>query len=291
MAVDDVDALAFDDLASVAKLEAGEKYQSVMAVRSACGTAAGGGAWGGGPWGGPPSPAYPPYPPTSHRQRVRHALDHGCDAGPALGPAAGPPLAAGPSAPAAPDAPVGVEADPTYRLLVDCNALAVEIDNEIAGVHAFARDKYRPKVRDRGGGRGEGGGVGGGWGWCGLAGEALRGKVGGARRRHPRRTLPPSTAPKPPAPTEPSQFPELESLVHHPLDYARVVTRLGNAEDAAGVELDDVLPQATIMVVCVTASTTAGAALPPDQLDAVLQACAMIQRLDEDKVWGWRRGL
>jgi U4/U6 small nuclear ribonucleoprotein PRP31 len=31
------------------------------------------------------------------------------------------------------------------RLLVECNRLAVDIDNEIAVVHTFIRDKYRPK--------------------------------------------------------------------------------------------------------------------------------------------------
>lgn len=31
------------------------------------------------------------------------------------------------------------------RLLVECNRLAVDIDNEIAIVHTFIRDKYRPK--------------------------------------------------------------------------------------------------------------------------------------------------
>jgi hypothetical protein len=31
------------------------------------------------------------------------------------------------------------------RLLVQCNRLAVDIDNEIAVVHTFIRDKYRPK--------------------------------------------------------------------------------------------------------------------------------------------------
>ena len=35
------------------------------------------------------------------------------------------------------------EEDPTYRLLVDCNQLAVDIDNEIAIVHVFMRDKYK----------------------------------------------------------------------------------------------------------------------------------------------------
>lgn len=53
------------------------------------------------------------------------------------------------------------------RLLVDCNQLAVDVDNEIAIIHNFMRDKYRLK------------------------------------------------------------FPELESLVHHPIDYARVIQAIG----------------------------------------------------------------
>ncbi len=52
---------------------------------------------------------------------------------------------------------------PSYRLLVDCNQLAVDIDNEIIVVYNFLRDRYKTK------------------------------------------------------------FPELESLVHNPLEYARVV--------------------------------------------------------------------
>ena len=51
---------------------------------------------------------------------------------------------------------------------MDCNQLAVEIDAEIAVIHNWVRDQYRPK------------------------------------------------------------FPELESLVHHPIDYARVVKAIGN---------------------------------------------------------------
>ena len=75
------------------------------------------------------------------------------------------------------------ETDPTYRLLVDCNQLAVDIDNEIAIVHSFMKDKYRMK------------------------------------------------------------FPELESLVHHPIDYARVIKTIGNEMDITLVNLEDILPQ------------------------------------------------
>ena len=51
---------------------------------------------------------------------------------------------------------------------MDCNQLAVDIDAEIAVIHNWVKDHYRPK------------------------------------------------------------FPELESLVHHPIDYARVVSAIAN---------------------------------------------------------------
>lgn len=35
------------------------------------------------------------------------------------------------------------EEDPTYKLLVECNALVVDIENEIAIIHNFIRDRYR----------------------------------------------------------------------------------------------------------------------------------------------------
>jgi U4/U6 small nuclear ribonucleoprotein PRP31 len=37
------------------------------------------------------------------------------------------------------------EEDPAYKLIVDCNSLAVDIDNEIITVYNFIRDKYKPK--------------------------------------------------------------------------------------------------------------------------------------------------
>ncbi|KAK9917190.1 hypothetical protein WJX75_001712 [Coccomyxa subellipsoidea] len=115
------------------------------------------------------------------------------------------------------------EEGPTYRLLVDCNQLAVDIDNEIAVVHNFMRDKYRPK------------------------------------------------------------FPELESLVHHPMDYARVVQKIGNEMDMTLIDLEDILPQATVMVVSVTASTTSGKQLSEENLRRVLGAADMALQLDADK--------
>ena len=112
-----------------------------------------------------------------------------------------------------------MDADPAYRLLIDCNALAVDIEGEIASLAALARTLYRPK------------------------------------------------------------FPELESLVHHPVDYARVVRALGNADDPSTVPLDGLLPQATLMVVAVTAATTAGRPLAEAALAEVMATCDMILRV------------
>ena len=41
-----------------------------------------------------------------------------------------------------------------------------------------------------------------------------------------------------------AKFPELESLVHHAVDYARVVRSIGNEMDLTLVDLEDILPQA-----------------------------------------------
>ena len=53
--------------------------------------------------------------------------------------------------------------------------------------------------------------------------------------------------------------------------------------DLTMVNLDDVLPQATIMVVSVTASTTSGQPLSSDILQKVLDAASIALQLDEDK--------
>jgi U4/U6 small nuclear ribonucleoprotein PRP31 len=56
------------------------------------------------------------------------------------------------------------------------------------------------------------------------------------------------------------RFPELDSLVVLPMDYIKTVRELGNElENAKNNEaLHQVITQATIMVVSVTASTTQG---------------------------------
>ncbi|PWA46619.1 glyoxysomal fatty acid beta-oxidation multifunctional protein MFP-a [Artemisia annua] len=61
-------------------------------------------------------------------------------------------------------------------------------------------------------------------------------------------------------------FPELESLVHHPIDYARAAKKIGNEVDLTVLDLEGLLPAAIIMVISVTASTKSGQPLPKDVL-------------------------
>ena len=46
------------------------------------------------------------------------------------------------------------------------------------------------------------------------------------------------------------KFPELESLVHHPMDYARVVQKIGNEMDMTLIDLEDILPQVCAALTC-----------------------------------------
>ena len=62
------------------------------------------------------------------------------------------------------------------------------------------------------------------------------------------------------------KFPELESLVHHPIDYARATKKIGNEVDLTVLDLEGLLPAAIIMVISVTASTKSGKPLPEDVL-------------------------
>ncbi len=46
--------------------------------------------------------------------------------------------------------------------------------------------------------------------------------------------------------------------VHHPIDYARVVQRISNEMDLTLVNLDDILPAATVMVRVIRRAMAAG---------------------------------
>ncbi|KAK3551493.1 hypothetical protein QTP70_017382 [Hemibagrus guttatus] len=81
------------------------------------------------------------------------------------------------------------------------------------------------------------------------------------------------------------RFPELESLVPSTLDYIRTVKELGNNLDKCknNETLQQILTNATIMVVSVTASTTQGTLLADDELQRLEEACDMALELNQSK--------
>ena len=79
-----------------------------------------------------------------------------------------------------------------------------------------------------------------------------------------------------------SRVKELEQIVVTPLEYARVVRRIGNATDLSAVDLS-FLPQHLVLTITVTVTTTSGRPLPEAELASVLEACDTIVRLDDIK--------
>ncbi|KAI9484977.1 hypothetical protein BDB00DRAFT_852443 [Zychaea mexicana] len=80
-----------------------------------------------------------------------------------------------------------------------------------------------------------------------------------------------------------SRFPELESLILNPMDYARTVKAIGNSDNINTNELRPILPSATIMVISVTATTTAGKPLSPTGWKNTEEACDLAFALDAAK--------
>nr|CAD7398307.1 unnamed protein product [Timema cristinae] len=82
------------------------------------------------------------------------------------------------------------------------------------------------------------------------------------------------------------RFPELESLVVSPLEYVMTVKELGNDLDKAknNEALQQILTQATIMVVSVTASTTQGQLLSEEEKESICEACDMAMELNNFKL-------
>ncbi|KAK4054595.1 U4/U6-U5 snRNP complex subunit prp31 [Microbotryomycetes sp. JL201] len=79
-----------------------------------------------------------------------------------------------------------------------------------------------------------------------------------------------------------TRFPELDSLVSGPLQYCRVILALGNGNDLRG-DLSGILTSGTVMAVTVTAATTKGRPLEPDEWKTVVDACNMMFQLDDAK--------
>ncbi|XP_053687601.1 U4/U6 small nuclear ribonucleoprotein Prp31 [Sabethes cyaneus] len=81
------------------------------------------------------------------------------------------------------------------------------------------------------------------------------------------------------------RFPELDSLIMVEMDYIRSVRELGNDLDQAknNERLQEILTQATIMIVSVTASTTQGTRLDSHELRQIYEACDMAVELSNFK--------
>ena len=83
------------------------------------------------------------------------------------------------------------------------------------------------------------------------------------------------------------RFPELETTVYMPLDYINTVKILGNdiQKNSLNKELlGQVLSPSNVMVISVTASTSQGKPLEPEELDIVMEACNMAIQLHEDRL-------
>lgn len=93
------------------------------------------------------------------------------------------------------------------------------------------------------------------------------------------------------------RFPELETLISNPLEYAKVVSILGNGpfdtdgikklqtstDNPLGITLRSVLDGPSLMIVTVEATTTKGREMTQDALNHVFHACQMVVSLDKAK--------
>lgn len=115
-----------------------------------------------------------------------------------------------------------VESDPEYQLIVEANSLAVEIDNEICKFISWLYEIYKIHI------------------FFAFFCLAIIHKF--TKEKYQKR------------------FPELDSLIVGEMEYMHAVKELGNELDEAknNEKLQQILTQATIMIVSVTASTTQG---------------------------------
>ncbi|KAK9239471.1 hypothetical protein V1525DRAFT_448905 [Lipomyces kononenkoae] len=119
-----------------------------------------------------------------------------------------------------------VEDNPEYKLLVEVNDLASDITNEVASLHKYIAEKYRPR------------------------------------------------------------FPELESLVLNPVEYAKTVKVIGN--DISTIkdkqnELAEFLQAAIIMVLAVSALTSSSRPLTDEEFLAANESSELLLFLDSAK--------
>ncbi|KAJ2966182.1 hypothetical protein NUW58_g10725 [Xylaria curta] len=94
-----------------------------------------------------------------------------------------------------------------------------------------------------------------------------------------------------------ARFPELETLIQNPIEYAKVVAILRNGpmdsdsiraiqnstDNPLGETLQSVLDGPSLMVVTVEATTSKGHEITPEELDRILRACHMMIKMDKSK--------
>jgi U4/U6 small nuclear ribonucleoprotein PRP31 len=80
-----------------------------------------------------------------------------------------------------------------------------------------------------------------------------------------------------------SRFPELESLIQQPIEYARVVQAIGRAKEIEDIDLNKFLPSTTVMMVTLTAASTLGKPLSHNLTRKIMQGCSSIIQLDADR--------
>lgn len=80
------------------------------------------------------------------------------------------------------------------------------------------------------------------------------------------------------------RFPELESLVPAPIEYAKAVLSIGNnVGDIASTNLKSFLSGATFMIITMSAYESNGKPLSTEKLDAVFRACNLLLELNDGK--------
>jgi len=76
---------------------------------------------------------------------------------------------------------------------------------------------------------------------------------------------------------------KLEKVVLDPVLYAKTVERLGNEEDTTVIDLTDILPQAKIMVISISASSSTGDLLTKEELKLLKEAVRVLLQLDKER--------
>ena len=79
------------------------------------------------------------------------------------------------------------------------------------------------------------------------------------------------------------KFPELESIIPNPVDYTKIVQRIGNASDITNISFNDILPNNVNMILNVAGADTKGRLLTDTEFLEVQRACHDILALDQGR--------